>query len=420
MGEVSKAADDVRKHKDRALELLERGKRDAAIGELRAVLAIAPSDLFARQKLGDVLVRVGLGGEAIEHFAALAGRWAAEGQVLKAIAMAHTILQIDPLHTETQRALADLVARRDGGLDAKALPRSMQAAFSLPPPAPREGAPRDDARRDEAAELARIPLFSELDAASFVVLLPLLERRSMREGETIVTEGERGDAMFAVVTGAVRVQRRLDSGALQPIAQMGEGTFFGEMALVADVPRFADVVASVDGELLVIRRGALERLVTLQPAARDVLMRFHHARLNTNLLRAAPMFLSVPAEERVRLLGATSVISYPADAPIVQQGEPSAGVHVILRGTCEVLHETPQGPRPLPLMGEGDVFGEIALLSNAPSSATVRAVGPCVVLRIEPGVARELLRHRPLLVALTALGQQRLVRSRAVLGGGVV
>jgi CRP-like cAMP-binding protein len=416
MSDVSKALvtpEEVRRGKDRALELLERGKRDAAIVELRAVLAIAPSDVFARQKLGDVLVRLGRGGEAVEHFAALAGRWAAEGQVLKAIAMAHTILQIDPLHTETQRALADLVARRDGGLDARSLPRAMQAAFSLPPA-------RAEAPRDPSSELARIPLFSELDPASFVELLPLLERRPMREGETIVTEGERGDAMFAVVTGAVRVQRRLDSGALQPIAQLGEGTFFGEMALIADVPRFADVVASVDGELLMIRRGALEKLVALQPAAREVLLRFHHARLNTNLLRAAPMFLSVPPEERARLLGATSVLSFAADQPIVLQGEPSAGVHVILRGTCEVLHETPQGPRSLPLMGEGDVFGEIALLSAAPSTATVRAVGPCVVLRIEPDVARDLLRHRPLLVALTALGQQRLVRSRARLGGGVV
>jgi CRP-like cAMP-binding protein len=411
MSEDPRRSDEVRKHKDRAIELLEKGKREAAIGALQAVLAIAPSDVFARQKLGDVLVRVGRKAEAVEHYAALVGRWAAEAQLLKAIAMAHVILQVDPLHTETQRALAELIARRDGGLGARALPQPMQAALSQPPP---------PSTPDEASELARIPLFSELDPASFVELLPRLERRPMRAGETLVTEGERGDAMFALVSGTVRVQRRLEGGEVCPIALLGERTFFGEMALVADVPRFADVVATTDGELLVIRKRALEELVALRPSVRDVVVRFHHARLQTNLLRAAPMFLSIPDEERARMVGATRVVSYEPGDLVVLQGHPGDGLHVLLRGTCEVEHETAEGTHALASMGEGDVFGEIALLHATPSTATVRASSPCVVMRIEPDVARELLRHRPLLTALATLGEQRLGRTRALLRGGVV
>ncbi|MBI2394577.1 MAG: cyclic nucleotide-binding domain-containing protein [Deltaproteobacteria bacterium] len=394
-------ADEIRTRKDRAIDLLGRGKREAAIVELERVVALAPDDVFARQKLADVLVRVGRKADAVTHYSALVGRWAAEGHHLKAIAMAHVILQVDPLHVETQRALGQLLGRRDSNAPSAlpTLPKSMTAAFTQPSPA--EPPPVD-------AALAKIPLFSDLDPASFVDLLPRLERRAVQEGEIIVSEGDPGDAMFAVVRGTVRVQRCFDDG-VRKIADMGEGTFFGEMALVADVPRFADVVAVTEGELLVIRRGALEELVALHPPVREVLLRFHQARLLTNLLRAAPMFVSVPEADRQRLMGATTVRSFQTGDEIVRQGAPVEGLHVVLRGACEVEHT---GGAQLPPMDEGDVFGEIALIAEAHATATVRAASPAVVLVIERTVAKALLQHEPVLVALSALGRQRLERTR--------
>jgi CRP-like cAMP-binding protein len=73
----------------------------------------------------------------------------------------------------------------------------------------------------------------------------------------------------------------------------------------------------------------------------------------------------------------------------------------------------------MPTMIEGDVFGEIALLGGTLATATVRAEAPTVVLRIGREVALGLLKHKPFLIALAALGEQRLVRTRALLGGVV-
>jgi CRP-like cAMP-binding protein len=414
MAEDKTRGDKVRALKDRSFELLAKGKRDAAIGDLKRVLELTPGDTAIRQKLADVLVRLDRKREAVEQYAALVGRFVANKDALKAIAIANVILQLDPMHTETQRTLAGLIARREGGLDLRTLPSAMRAALSVPPP-PKDGEP---APPEGIEALARIPLFSDLDAASFVELIPRLERRAVLTGGQIVREGEPGDAMFAVVTGVVRVQRRVGDELL-PIAEMGEGTFFGEMALVADVPRFADVVAATDTELLVIRRRALEELLILRPSVRDVVLRFHKARLHTNLLRASPMFLSLPADERASLVNALELLSFDAGAKLVRQGEPVPGLHVILRGRCAVEHETSDGPRPMPTMIEGDVFGEIALLGGTLATATVRAEAPTVVLRIGREVALGLLKHKPFLIALAALGEQRLVRTRALLGGVV-
>ena len=68
-------------------------------------------------------------------------------------------------------------------------------------------------------------------------------------GEVIIRQGSTGESMYVIQGGRVEVLQNSDSGAEQHLAYLERGDFFGEMALVLDQPRAANVEAATELEL---------------------------------------------------------------------------------------------------------------------------------------------------------------------------
>jgi CRP-like cAMP-binding protein len=101
--------------------------------------------------------------------------------------------------------------------------------------------------------LRAIDLFGTLSRRELRTLDGLLHRRSYIQGEVIFDEGEEGQAIYFVLTGKVLICRQgrpLDG----IIAELGPGQSFGEMALLDDAPRMAQVRAAEDCTLAVLFR----------------------------------------------------------------------------------------------------------------------------------------------------------------------
>jgi CPA1 family monovalent cation:H+ antiporter len=127
-----------------------------------------------------------------------------------------------------------------------------------------ERRPPLDLGLSRAALVERVPLFAALEPARRRKLCRLLKARLVVPGETIVRRGERGDSMYFVSSGALEV--RLPGG--DPI-RLGSGDFFGEIALITEQPRNADVVALGYCRLLTRARRDLERLFRADATLRD-------------------------------------------------------------------------------------------------------------------------------------------------------
>ena len=84
----------------------------------------------------------------------------------------------------------------------------------------------------------------------------------MTAGTEVIREGDTGDRFYAVVDGRVRVEM---GGRFKRHIQRGDG--FGEIALLADVPRIATVTAETDTLLLAIEREPFLLAVTGNDAA---------------------------------------------------------------------------------------------------------------------------------------------------------
>ena len=115
----------------------------------------------------------------------------------------------------------------------------------------------------ELAILSTVPLFEPLSVAAKEHLASRLEVRSAPAGTRIVSEGEPGDAFYIVVDGHADVTRGGEHVRVQ-----GPGEWFGEIALLHDVPRTATVTARDELKLATIRRGDFLAVVTGHPAVR--------------------------------------------------------------------------------------------------------------------------------------------------------
>jgi len=114
--------------------------------------------------------------------------------------------------------------------------------------------------------LRSVSIFAGLDEAATAGLERLVRRRSYAEGQVIVSEAERGDALFVLVRGKVKVVLYGQSGREVILSIFKEpGDFFGEMSLLDDEPRSATVTAMEPSDLVLLSRADFQTHLTRHP-----------------------------------------------------------------------------------------------------------------------------------------------------------
>jgi hypothetical protein len=114
----------------------------------------------------------------------------------------------------------------------------------------------------EISLLRSLPIFAPLGVPTIESLARSLEQVEVDAGDVVIRTGERGDRFYAIAEGRFQV---LVAG--EPVAVLERGNGFGEIALLKDVPRVADVVALTAGRLYALGKQEFVPAVTGHPAA---------------------------------------------------------------------------------------------------------------------------------------------------------
>lgn len=124
--------------------------------------------------------------------------------------------------------------------------------------------------------VARVPLFSELGAAEIADVMRLLRAQTVEAGTIITYAGEPASSMYFIVSGQVEIDlpkgRRI----------LGEGKFFGEIAVLRRARRSADVVALARTRLLVLDAEDLHHLMHRRPEIRRHIHDVAHERIEAD------------------------------------------------------------------------------------------------------------------------------------------
>jgi CRP/FNR family transcriptional regulator, cyclic AMP receptor protein len=121
--------------------------------------------------------------------------------------------------------------------------------------------------------LRKVPLFRELGTPDLERVAEIARERVYPRNSVILFEDDPGDALYVVAQGQVKVVLIGEDGREVILSVMGEGEFFGEMALIDDEPRSAHVIAMEDSTLLVIRREDFQDLLKQAPGLGLALLR---------------------------------------------------------------------------------------------------------------------------------------------------
>ena len=112
--------------------------------------------------------------------------------------------------------------------------------------------------------LKKVVLFKYLSPAELDSLTKRLQRKDIPKGTLIIKEGSDGHEMFLITRGEVEISITRNDSKLV-LAELGESSFFGEMALITDKPRTATVMALIDSEAYVLSKSEFQGLLVKEP-----------------------------------------------------------------------------------------------------------------------------------------------------------
>lgn len=397
-------ADDLRALKDKASALVAKGKIPQALEAWSQVADAAPDDLAAHQKVAELLQKLGRKADAIDVYEDVAKRYAQKGLFFKASALCRVLLTLEPGHQRTQELIASLVAKS----------KPQQAAPAAAPPPGATTLEIDIEVVVPTAPLAgappAIPLFSSLAKDELIsVLNGAMEVRAFAAGDVVVTEGSPGDSMFALAEGSASVWRDYAGKNKRKVAEVAQGDIFGEAAMVSGAPRLATVVVDTDAVALEFKREAMSKVITRHAQVGQKIDQFYRERLLANVLRASPVLRGLGDADKKLLAKSFQPATFVDGQRIINEGQSADSVYLLLRGRCAATHQT--GDR-YPDLKEGDLFGEVSVLTDGPATASVSALGPVLALRLGAREFKErVLKDPGAALAVKKMAQVRLGRT---------
>jgi len=343
-------------------------KYEKELKELQKKTTQDPKNIHLFVKIGDLLQRMGKRGEALEAYRKASDRYAQSGFLIQAIAVNKVILRLDPAQLQIHGNLAELYGKR-GLLMEERMER--QAA----------GEERPTARKEE---LPAIPLFSDLRKEELTRVMEKIQAKEFARETVICKEGEPGDSIFIISRGKIGVFRVDRRGKKIVLNELKEGDFFGEFGFFGNGRRQASVEALEDTELLEIAKKDLQEIIREFPSVSQVLFKFYKERVLDTLLVTSSLFQSFSPQERAQILERFTMEEFPAGAMVLQEGAPGDSMYIVKKGEVEVFTTDAQGaPLPLSRLKEGDFFGEIALITARPRTASVKVLQPAELVRLD-------------------------------------
>jgi CRP-like cAMP-binding protein len=220
------------------------------------------------------------------------------------------------------------------------------------------------------ALLRRTLLFRGLAAGDISTLAAAFTAEEHAAGSIVVREAELGEKLYVVFSGRVEVVRELTVGRSEPIATLQEADIFGEIALLStDGARRRSVRCLTSSRLLSLGKAEFEQLV-LSRLSRDAI---ELAVQKMAFLQRIPLSRHW-SPHAVAAFARRTVFQdvLPCDTVIVE-GRDNGFFYLIYEGEMRVL----KNDKVVAKLTSGDFFGEISLLQNSLTTATIVAHTPC-------------------------------------------
>ncbi len=262
--------------------------------------------------------------------------------------------------------------------------------------------------------LSSIPVFEKLSEEVIDTLYDLTSHKIINfgPGDIIVKEGDIGDSMFVVESGAVDVRIRSVYNRDMSVGTLRDGEHFGEKVLThgSDRIRTASVVAIMPSRVLKITHDDIIEAVKKHKKPNTAMPRVSDIRDDiSGILKQLRMFSKLSDDDLQSLCSQVETIDCAPGDLVIQEEQDGESMYVIREGKMEVFILDMDGKLNLIAnLGRGAFFGEQALLPNSTGkrNANVRSVDCASLVKIDKQVFHSVLqRDQQLHRALNMVGK---------------
>lgn len=315
---------------------IKKGEWNQAITALDQLSTFEPQNPINRLRKGDYCLKAGARQGAIDAYHQAASIFTDGGFIVKALAAYKMILRLDPKDSKAHERMENLHTQARETTGAQPYLVTQDTAPPKPPIEPepelldegvvgvqplefesltvptQEDLPAGervevtasgvlemeltslaDFPGDETAEVVSAveprvtdvtPLFSSLSREEFREMVERMIHLKYPPQYRVIKEGEKGDSVFVISQGAVKVVTRIGDREID-LADLKENDFFGEVGFLTGRPRTASVITTRDAEILELRGEDLRAIVERYPRVREVLENFHRARVKDTIAK---------------------------------------------------------------------------------------------------------------------------------------
>jgi hypothetical protein len=422
--------------------LIARRNYSKAIEVIRAQLKAQKADARLRLQLGDVLALAGRDKEAVQVLAPLADEFAREGFAAKAVAILKKIQKLDPGRRDVDARLAELIEQKQ---------RHATVVLPLvPPPAARETLEIgiEEIGFEPPAGGSTVAPVAEPEAAAHVAPAPVIEAAATEPVELALPEGG-----VELDLGLTSEPPALDGGAPAPPSasepSASPPSASGSAALPPSGAHSAAVVLdqdlfTEDPDLLVLEPDAEPQASAEAEApgesdtmsdnafAEELLLLVEGAFAGVpggddgvpmpdhdigppeggSQIVISPLFKDFTVDEMVAVIQGLKLLTFEPRQIILREGQPGDAMYMLTAGSAKAYVRNASGKQELVgELHEGAFFGEVAVLTGRPRTATVVAATHCELLELDrPTLDGITARHPHVRDVLEEFARERLAR----------
>ena len=231
----------------------------------------------------------------------------------------------------------------------------------------------------------QVPLFADMSTLQLREFMLESEVHAPKSGKVIFNKGDYTNSFFSILEGEVMVELPAKDGKVEHL-RLGRGEFFGELGLLSGRRRSSTVRAGKGCILIESPRRSMLRLMgNVESVKRKIDQTF--------LRRAVRAYIApwVSHADLDEMIAEATVKTFPAGATLFSEGDEPDGLHLIRKGSVTISRTIGGKDVVLSYVAAGNYVGEMALMSEAKRTATVRAAVTTETIVLPPLQFRQVL-----------------------------
>jgi len=222
-------------------------------------------------------------------------------------------------------------------------------------------------------------LFQNIDAFDFEAIHPLLHRVSISAGDTLFRQNDDGETLFIIIEGQLNIHRTQGTTCVC-IGQLDAGKLIDEMQVLNCGKRTSTITAITDAELLEVSQAAWNHIIKIDPCILQrltdiILKQLRHEQLHRLLPTILGSSDDATLEEFER---ETELLHLKRGEALFRRGDKGDALYVVIHGHLHAIAKNQNGHDVvIGDITQGELVGEMGILTNDNRSADVYAVRDC-------------------------------------------